>query len=215
MISGFGLSAFFFSSISRLFFHGDTSTFLLVLSLGTSLPMIIGFFLVRAVPPTGHASVVTNSAEPEEIVYGRTSDIETLAVGAREGSRTPLLREQRHSLVHERSPTTPAMDYIPDAAVGVELSPTRSLSRRSHVKEVTHSKSNERDISGRALWCTAEFWILFLILSLCESSAFNQSHHMMLISASYSERNGTDVHQQCGLYGASAILCRFKPERWL
>ncbi|KIM42690.1 hypothetical protein M413DRAFT_70185 [Hebeloma cylindrosporum] len=50
VISGFGLSAFFFSSISHLLFAGNTSAFLLVLALGTSFPMIMGFFFVRPIP---------------------------------------------------------------------------------------------------------------------------------------------------------------------
>src|SRR5258708_5592737 len=49
VISGFGLSAFFFSTVSH-FFPGDTSSFLLLLALGTSTPMIIGFFFVRPIP---------------------------------------------------------------------------------------------------------------------------------------------------------------------
>ncbi|TDL18446.1 MFS general substrate transporter [Rickenella mellea] len=50
VISGFGLSAFFFSTIAHLFFPGDTSALLLLLALGTSFPMIMGFFLVRPIP---------------------------------------------------------------------------------------------------------------------------------------------------------------------
>lgn len=50
VISGFGLSAFFFSTIAHLAFPGNTSDFFLVLALGTSLPMVMGFFLVRPIP---------------------------------------------------------------------------------------------------------------------------------------------------------------------
>ncbi|KZS96006.1 MFS general substrate transporter [Sistotremastrum niveocremeum HHB9708] len=50
VISGFGLSAFFFSTIAKVFFAHSTSSLLLLLSLGTSLPMIMGFFVVRPVP---------------------------------------------------------------------------------------------------------------------------------------------------------------------
>ncbi|KIJ96456.1 hypothetical protein K443DRAFT_107199 [Laccaria amethystina LaAM-08-1] len=50
VISGFGLSAFLFSTISHHFYAGNTSSFLFLLSVGTALPMIIGFFLVRPIP---------------------------------------------------------------------------------------------------------------------------------------------------------------------
>ncbi|KAJ3719285.1 major facilitator superfamily domain-containing protein [Lentinula raphanica] len=50
VISGFGLSAFFFSAIAHLAFPGNTSSFLLLLSLGTSFPMLIGFIFVRPIP---------------------------------------------------------------------------------------------------------------------------------------------------------------------
>ncbi|KAL5508642.1 hypothetical protein ACEPAH_6261 [Sanghuangporus vaninii] len=50
VISGFGLSAFFFSGLARILYPDDTSSFLLLLALGTSFPMIIGFFLVRPIP---------------------------------------------------------------------------------------------------------------------------------------------------------------------
>jgi hypothetical protein len=50
VISGFGLSAFFFSAIAHLFFPGDVAGLLLLLALGTSLPMIGAYFIVRPIP---------------------------------------------------------------------------------------------------------------------------------------------------------------------
>ncbi|OSX60721.1 hypothetical protein POSPLADRAFT_1148283 [Postia placenta MAD-698-R-SB12] len=50
VISGFGLSAFLFSTMAHIFFPGNTSDFLLVLAVGTSIPMLLGFFLVRPIP---------------------------------------------------------------------------------------------------------------------------------------------------------------------
>jgi hypothetical protein len=50
VVSGFGLSAFFFSTMARAGFASDTSSFLKFLAYGTAFPMIIGFFFVRPIP---------------------------------------------------------------------------------------------------------------------------------------------------------------------
>ncbi|OSD01957.1 MFS general substrate transporter [Trametes coccinea BRFM310] len=51
VISGFGLSAFLFSTMAHTFFPGNTGSFLLVLAIGTALPMTLGFLFVRPIPP--------------------------------------------------------------------------------------------------------------------------------------------------------------------
>lgn len=50
VLSGFGLSAFFYSTIARILFPGDTSALLLLLSLATSIPMLAALFTMRPVP---------------------------------------------------------------------------------------------------------------------------------------------------------------------
>ncbi|KIJ13219.1 hypothetical protein PAXINDRAFT_13969 [Paxillus involutus ATCC 200175] len=50
VLSSFGLSAFWSSEVVHVFFPGDTSAFLLVLALGTAIPMLIGPFTIRSVP---------------------------------------------------------------------------------------------------------------------------------------------------------------------
>ncbi|KZV83279.1 MFS general substrate transporter [Exidia glandulosa HHB12029] len=50
VLSGFGLSAFLFSTIAHTVFPGDTSSFLLLLALGTSIPMLVGVLFVRPIP---------------------------------------------------------------------------------------------------------------------------------------------------------------------
>ncbi|KAI5985531.1 major facilitator superfamily domain-containing protein [Pisolithus albus] len=50
VLSGFGLSAFFFSTIAHILFPGDTSALLLLLSLATSIPMLVALFTMRPVP---------------------------------------------------------------------------------------------------------------------------------------------------------------------
>ncbi|KZP22070.1 hypothetical protein FIBSPDRAFT_1043780 [Athelia psychrophila] len=87
IISGFGLSAFCFSTISRTTYHGDTSSFLLLLALGTCFPMILGFLFVRRIPLPAYDLVHTMEyGAIEEELPEDESEI-TLASGA----ETPLL----------------------------------------------------------------------------------------------------------------------------
>ena len=67
-MSGYGLSAFLFSTLSRLFFAGNTSSFLLLLSIGTAIPMVIGFFLIRPIPlpPTDQTPAFGRGMEAED-----------------------------------------------------------------------------------------------------------------------------------------------------
>ncbi|KAI0967708.1 major facilitator superfamily domain-containing protein [Xylaria arbuscula] len=56
-IAAFGLSAFFFSLVSSVFFPGSAGKFLLLLSVGTFGITFVGFFFLRVFP---HASVYHN-----------------------------------------------------------------------------------------------------------------------------------------------------------
>ncbi|RDB20251.1 hypothetical protein Hypma_012589 [Hypsizygus marmoreus] len=76
VISGFGLSAFFFSTISRISFAGNTSSFLQLLALGTSMPMIMGFFLVRQIPLPPVDSVASLEHAAEDAIDAGAMDVE-------------------------------------------------------------------------------------------------------------------------------------------
>ncbi|KAJ7074054.1 major facilitator superfamily domain-containing protein [Mycena amicta] len=163
VLSGFGLSAFFFSTIAHVLFPGDTSSFLLLLSCGTALTTIIGFFFVRTIPLAAadiEHHVATSTAEAEATIFHHVDD-----------SHTPLL-EDRHNIDDAGS----GDEYVPNAR-GIELSPPRSSSSLSSPRVAAHSHSRGRsrskveviegpNIYGRALWVNPDFWLLFLILSL-------------------------------------------------
>ncbi|KAF8173863.1 major facilitator superfamily domain-containing protein [Mycena galopus ATCC 62051] len=163
VLSGFGLSAFFFSTLAHVLFPGNTSRFLLLLSLGTALTSIVGLFLVRAVPlPTEeseHTVVSGVAAEAEATIFNHAHAHE---------SRTPLLDEDE-----EAAPSSPAQEYV-SGARGIELSPPRSSSGgRAHRRGLSRSRSKQQqdmeggpNIYGRALWVNPDFWLLFAILSL-------------------------------------------------
>ena len=66
VISGFGLSAFLFSTIAHTIFPGNTSDFLFTLAVGTAAPMILGWFLVRPCPHPEHTTGTTIESDDRE-----------------------------------------------------------------------------------------------------------------------------------------------------
>ncbi len=57
-MAGFGLSAFFFSMFSSLFFHGEnTGDFLLLLAAGTSGMTFVSFFFIRVLPHPAYSAL--------------------------------------------------------------------------------------------------------------------------------------------------------------
>lgn len=165
-MSGFGLSAFFFSTISHLAFKSDTSSFLLTLALGTSCPMILGFFLVRPIPLPAHELV--SSAE-----YGAASETnEAVILQHDNDSHTPLLSESHDDEL-------PSANIVSRGGASLELSPSRSpppgnvSHRRSRGSAHRPSFSSAMrvmdsvpNVHGIQLWMTSEFWSLFIIMSL-------------------------------------------------
>lgn len=101
-MSGFGLSAFLFSFISRIFFPGDTSSFLLILAVGTACPMIMGHFIVRPIPlprsspPEDPEPVLTASDQATSplLGHGRAAEYEETQHPANEGI-SPLMSRRR------------------------------------------------------------------------------------------------------------------------
>lgn len=51
VLSGFGLSAFFYSFISHEAFQGSTDDFLIALAVGTSISVLLGALFIKVVPP--------------------------------------------------------------------------------------------------------------------------------------------------------------------
>ena len=99
MISGFGLSAFLFSTIAHTLFPGNTSEFLLVLAVGTALPMILGFFFILPIPPPP----LDTTARLEHAIDDSDDDY-----GAREGlgagpptTYSPANNSHTHLLSHD------------------------------------------------------------------------------------------------------------------
>jgi hypothetical protein len=142
-MSGYGLSAFLFSTISHIFFVGSASPLLLLLSLGSSIPMILGFFFVRPVPL------------PEEKL-NREVYLET--------NSSAFDSEQRNST----DSGTPLLNHDQDDG---DAQPNPSL--RSQICRRSTTRGGAAmpldmlpNVYGKRLWCSSDFWLLFSIHSI-------------------------------------------------
>jgi hypothetical protein len=185
-MAGFGLSAFVFSSISHILFPGNTSDFLLVLTLGTSLPMVLGFFFVRLIPLPTHG---INSVED-----GSPKDYQPLSVSAdadetphrmhRISSSAPLLfhaerddEEETQDPVSQYAMQRPTSKAHLPVLDSMELSPStsfRNCSRSGTMSLPAQESPVEKIAEGRGvdlyrwtLWKSTDFWIMCLCHSLC------------------------------------------------
>jgi hypothetical protein len=185
VMSGFGLSAFFFSSISHMLFPGNTSDFLLILGLGTAIPMIFGFFFVRVIPLPSHRVTA--------VEVGSSGNYQPLATSADSDehqhydSRSKLLQfqsdvadegESREPMLQHTSRTHDGVQHEP-LAESVELFSSSDFQTHNNPSSISHSTREppEKVLEGRGvdlyrwtLWKSIDFWIMCSMHSLCELS---------------------------------------------
>lgn len=137
-----------------MFFPGDTSSFLLILAVGTACPMIMGHFLVRPIPFTRSTPSISTSG-------GQIIRVPDTASSAE--ATSPLLAHDDlaraagyDDLDEEPRPSTSAGDVTPA---------TRMMSRRRALLAGDVTLTN---LTGKKLAKSTDFWLLFSILSLCE-----------------------------------------------
>jgi hypothetical protein len=183
VMSGFGLSAFFFSSISHILFPGNTSDFLLVLCLGTAIPMVFGFFFVRIIPLPSHGVTA--------VEVGSSNEYQPLATSSgsdelqRHNSRSKLLQfqpnmadegESREPMLHHTPRTHDDVRHEP-LADSVELFSSDYQNRNSSggISHLTRDPSSEKTVEGRGVnlyrWTllkSVDFWIMCSMHALCE-----------------------------------------------
>ncbi|KAK2459401.1 hypothetical protein APHAL10511_008588 [Amanita phalloides] len=151
VLSGFGLSAFLFSSISHIFFPGDTSSFLLILAVGTAFPMIMGYFLVRPIP-------LQRSTSPSPFLSG-LADRVPISTG-QIGIDAPLLEHddliRNDDLYVEGAEAATSTDVAPSPH-------SQFVSRRRALLAGDIALTN---IGRQRLVRSTDFWLLFSILSL-------------------------------------------------
>lgn len=187
VISGFGLSAFLFSTLAHVLFPGDTSEFLLLLALGTSIPVGLGIFFIRSLPPPSppsaahpeHAHERDEEAAARLLADSRLDEDEALTSSIEDlDSERASLGQHSRVLHAHRAPRE-----------SVELSPARGLTRMTSrapllraagTKGIKLDAHGLPDVSGRALWVSSDFWLLFATMSLSERYPLARSVRILM-----------------------------------
>jgi hypothetical protein len=185
--AGYGLSAFFFATIAHTIFPGNTSGFLLVLSIGTALPMLVGLALVKVTPHNDAISIPSHSQarhsievvpERDERRHSENWEVYTAVVGP--GGYERLTESDIEDELMEASAAQPFLrhDSRERSRSGtidaeVELSPSLTSLPHPETRMHRHSRSRSRslvklhehvDIHGWDLLRNSEFWVLFLTM---------------------------------------------------
>ncbi|MCJ1256468.1 hypothetical protein MMC24_004289 [Lignoscripta atroalba] len=182
-LSAFGLSAFFFSTLSSLAFPDDTSHFLLLLSIGTFSMAFISSFFLRVIPHSQNYSAIPTHEErgrSHSNPLHRTKSTDSKRSSARlatESGRQPTTSQDPNSYHDDTSKDTTLFrkaHEVPNADTD-ETSSLMSKSSTSMPGDVQESgvksdttghDSHGLDIRGLALLPRVEFWQLFLLLGL-------------------------------------------------
>ena len=120
--------------------------------------MILGFFFVRPVP--------LPEEEPNREVYSETT---SSADEQRNSSHTPLLN---HDLHIDEQDDDPRIEVEPNPLL---RSPDCETSRRSLSRGAAMALDMLPNVHGKKLWCSSDFWLLFVILSIRTLPAYLQS----------------------------------------
>jgi hypothetical protein len=184
VMSAFGLSAFFFSSISHALFPGNASDFLLVLALGTSLPMVLGFFFVRPIPLPLHGIPAVEA--------GSSALYQPLSPSAdpdHASSSTRLLFQSEEEEEEDTNDSVPLHAPRPRAlsdSVGPSSPPgllNRSLvitpppAREFPSKKVAEGRGV--DLYRWSLYKSVDFWIMCSIHILCEKPFLSRRYRLI------------------------------------
>ncbi|ORX36103.1 major facilitator superfamily domain-containing protein, partial [Kockovaella imperatae] len=108
VLAGFGLSAFAFSTLGHVIFGGDAGGLLLLLSFGTGIPIFLGSFIVRAVPPaTANGYEPVSALEEGEGYVSRNTSVELSR------SRSPRPRHRHAEPEDGKAPLRAGHSYTP------------------------------------------------------------------------------------------------------
>ncbi|BCS26567.1 putative MFS transporter [Aspergillus puulaauensis] len=162
-LAAFGLSAFFWSTLSAILFNGDAGRFLLLLSLGTSVMNLVSFPFMRLLAPapaTGPYAPVSarRSVESRPLRRPKSTELhsnigDSSDAAQAHGNGADI--DELSSLV-SKTPSRTSQDYFH------ERDPEEDDDGLSDVAPDSH----QRDIRGLAMLNKVEFWQLFLTMAL-------------------------------------------------
>lgn len=183
-LAGFGLSAFFFATISRFAFPDNTTDFLLLLASGTFTMAFVGFLFLRVVHhPSADSAVPAHEGPPR-------NDMNLLQRTKSRDSRHSVGRFSQEPGRQSATMQDPALfhDDLPKRTLScngasevseADTDETSSLMSKSSTsssrgtpgqadvsKPDTGHDSHHLDIRGLALLSRLEFWDLFLMMGV-------------------------------------------------
>ncbi|GAA5922365.1 uncharacterized protein JCM15063_003279 [Sporobolomyces koalae] len=186
VLSCFGLSAFFYSSLSHanlVAADDPTSGFLLLLALGCGISMVLGAVFVRPCPP--NTTDATSSHQYLSVPEDRPT--------------SPLLREPAspdssefslHSNIHQRA--SPVLGEYPARPHSVQRNRSSSpLLRKEEALDGRHS-AGDLDLSGWRMLRHTDFHLLFLYLGVCSGIGLMMINNLGTVTVTLADA-GTDA----------------------
>ncbi|GAA5958967.1 hypothetical protein JCM21900_000713 [Sporobolomyces salmonicolor] len=191
VLSCFGLSAFFYSSLSHadLIATADPTTgFLLLLSLGCSASMFLGAVFVHPPAPEatfdtgrGHYLAVDTSAQ----YLDPSDDLASPPFSAR--SQSPLNPDASEFSLHSDIDARRNPEFPGRPGAGRRMRSTSPL-MRARGKEERHG-AGDLDVSGWALLRQSDFWALFCYLGLCSGVGLMMINNLGTVTITLADEN--------------------------
>lgn len=183
-LAAFGLSAFFFATISHVAFPDNTADFLLLLAVGTFAMAFVSFFFLRVVHhPSAYSAVPTQESRSRNGMNSlkRTKSGDSRLSGTRSthepGRQSATMQDP--ALFHGDIPKEGSSRSEASEASNADTDETSSLMSTSSTsgskdtpcqddvsKPDAGHDSHHLDIRGLALLTRLEFWDLFVMLGL-------------------------------------------------
>lgn len=159
VLAGFGLSAFVFSTLGHVLFHGEAGGLLLVLSWGTMLPDLVGSFMVRPYPPHEDESDDDEHEDEDD----EAAIVRQVSLGIEPGLDITPSRSRERDLDVEMADEAGPADPLLARSPRTPRTPRTPRKRRSSTASLPPT---EIHMGPRDLFRCTDFYILFAILAL-------------------------------------------------